>query len=92
MTTIIVRHKVQDFDTWKRGYDEADGLRIEHGIVYASIHRDASDPDTVFAVHRFQDAGSAKAFLDAVPPAMEKAGVVGKPEVWMGEDLEVRNY
>lgn len=92
MTTIIIRHAVQDFDAWKRGYTEADALRTQHGITYASIHRDAQDPNTVFAVHQFPDPQSAQAFMAVVPAAMEKAGVVGQPEVWVGEDLETKAY
>ena len=92
MTTIIIRHSVQDFDAWKRGYDEADALRVQLGITYASIHREAQDPNTVFAVHQFPDLQSAQAFMEAVPPAMENAGVVGKPEVWLGEDIETNTY
>lgn len=92
MTTIVIRHTVQDFDVWKRVYDEADALRVQHGITYASVHRDAQDPNTVFAVHQFPDAHSAQAFMAAVPPVMEKAGIVGRPEVWLGADVETTSY
>jgi len=27
MATVIIRHKVEDYARWKRGYDEADWLR-----------------------------------------------------------------
>lgn len=36
MATVNIRHKVEDYASWKRGYDEADWLRKQHGIKYAS--------------------------------------------------------
>lgn len=94
MTTIILRHEIQDFDTWKLGYDEADRLRLKHGIRYASLHRDADDPKTVIMVHQFPDTRAAKAFLEDVTPATEeeKEGIVGRLEIWVGEDVESTTY
>ncbi len=40
MATMFIRHKVEDYARWKRGYDEADWLRKQHGITYASLHRE----------------------------------------------------
>jgi len=92
MATIVVRHKVEDYPRWKRGYDDADWLRKQHGITYASVHRDESDPSVVIAVHRFKDMKGAKDFVNAVPPLMEKIGVIGQPEIWFGEDVEQVKY
>ena len=92
MATLMIRHSVADFDVWKRGYDDADWLRERHGITFASVHRDGSDPQRVMAVHRFRDMNGAKAFVDAVRPLMEKIGVQGQPEIWFGEDLEQVTY
>ena len=40
MATMFIRHKVEDYARWKRGYDEADWLRKQHGITYSSVHRE----------------------------------------------------
>lgn len=92
MATMIIRHKVDDYDTWKRGYDEADWLRKKHGITYASLHREESDPNDVIAVHQFKDLKQAKAFASEVPPLMEKLGVKGPPQIWFSEDVEQTTY
>ncbi len=92
MATLIIRHKVEDYVRWKRGYDEADWLRKQHGITFASVHRGESDPNEVIAVHRFKDMKGAKDFAKDVPAIMEKIGVIGTPEVWFSEDVEQVTY
>ncbi|CAB5104702.1 hypothetical protein D3OALGA1CA_1652 [Olavius algarvensis associated proteobacterium Delta 3] len=92
MATVIIRHKVEEFAKWKRGYDEADWLRKQHGITYASVHRAEADPNEVIAVHQFKDMKGAKDFVSAVPQLMETIGVLGKPEIWFAEDLEQVSY
>ena len=92
MATLIIRHKVKDYTTWKRGYDEADWLRKQHGITYASLHRGESDPNEVIAVHEFKNMKGAKDFAKDVPSLMGKIGVIGKPELWFSEDVEHSTY
>jgi quinol monooxygenase YgiN len=92
MVSMFVRHKVEDYARWKRGYDDADWLRKQHGITYASVHRDETDPTTIIVVHQFKDMNEAKKFVSALPPIMEKAGVVGRPDIWFSEDVERVSY
>ena len=92
MATVIIRHKVEDYAKWKCGYDKADWLRKQHGIRYASVHREESNPNDVIAVHQFKDMKGAKDFSNAVPPLMEKIGVIGSPEIWFSEDVEQVTY
>ena len=92
MTSIFIRHRVADYDTWKVGYDSADHLRKSDGIIFASVHRDSQDPNTVIVLHRFHNLADAQKFLASVPPVMAAAGVVGQPEIWVGEDIEHTNY
>jgi hypothetical protein len=82
MVTVIIRHKVEDYGRWKRGYDEVDWLRKKHGITYASVHRDENNPNDVIAVHQFKDMKGAQGFDSAVKPLMENIGVIGTPEIW----------
>jgi len=92
MATLIIRHKVEDYTRWKRGYDDAEWLRKQHGITYASVHREESDPNDIIAVHQFKNMKGAKDFAKALPSLMEKIGVLGKPEVWFSEDVEQVTY
>ena len=92
MATMFIRHKVEDYARWKRGYDEADWLRKQHGITYASVHREESDPNDIIVVHQFKDMGGAKDFANAIPPLMEEIGVIGSPEIWFSEGVEQVTY
>ena len=92
MATMIIRHKVEDYSRWKRGYDEADWLRKQHGIIYASLHREESDPNEIIAVHQFNEMKGAKDFAKAVPSLMKEIGVIGTPEIWFSEDVEKVTY
>lgn len=89
---MIARHKVEDYVVWKRGYDQADWLRKHHGITYASVHREESNPNDIIIVHQFKDIKGAKDFAKALPPLMEKIGVIGPPEIWFSDDIEQVTY
>jgi quinol monooxygenase YgiN len=69
-------------------WESLEKARQQHGITYASVHRDETDPTTIIVVHQFKDMSGAKKFVGALPPIMEKAGVVGRPDIWFGEDVE----
>ena len=92
MATMIVRHRVADYDKWKRAYDNADWLRKENGITLASVHEDESDPNTIIVIHQFEDMEGLKQFAAALSPIMKEAGVEGKPEIWIAEDIEEVAY
>jgi len=92
MATMIIRHKVEDYAKWKRGYDEGDWLRKQHGITYASVHHEESNPNDIIVVHQFKDMKGAKDFANAVPAIMEEIGLIGSPEIWFSEDVEQVTY
>ena len=94
MATLFARHKVSDYGSWKRVYDEFASVRKENGVTGASVHRDANDPDTIIVTHQFRDVNAARAFADSedLKSAMAKAGVSGRPEMWFAEDIEQTPY
>ena len=87
---MFARHKVNDYDTWKRAYDKFVTVRKENGVTGASVHRDASDANTVVVTHQFKDVDAAMAFAgsEELKLAMMEAGVAGPPEIWFSEDVE----
>ncbi len=94
MATMFVRHKVSDYDNWKRVYDEFASVRKEKGVTAASVHRDSNESDLIIVVHKFMDMNSAMAFANSeeLKATMERAGVSGPPEIWFGEDIEQTPY
>ncbi len=92
--TMLVKHRVSDYNSWKHVYDEIASLRKQKGVTAASVHRDPKDPNTVVVMHRFKDMSAAKGFADSgeLKSAMTKAGVNGAPEFWFAEDVEHTPY
>jgi quinol monooxygenase YgiN len=69
---IIVMHEVQEYDEWRVFYDEFDDYRRANGIVGHAVSRDYDDPNQVI-----------RAFVESteLKETMERAGVVGEPDV-----------
>lgn len=94
MTTLFVRHDIGDYAKWKRVYHALGPVRKEKGVTAASVHREVGHPHTVVITHRFNNAHSAQEFANSeeLKTAMDKAGVISKPEFWFAEDVEVTPY
>jgi quinol monooxygenase YgiN len=94
MSTLYVRHKVGDYTHWKSGYDAFAPTREALGVTAASVHRDIGDPDTLIIMHQFGDTESMLKFANSneLHSAMEGAGVVGAPEIWLSEDIETTSH
>ncbi len=94
--TLIARHEVKDFDTWKQGFDARAEYLITAGVIASSVHRDLDDPNMVTVQHQFTDLGAAKAFMARFDSdefrnsdVLKKAGVNLETMVAMGmEDVE----
>ena len=91
MTTLAVRHTVNDFDTWQAGFDGHEGGRRSHG---ATGYRILRDGNSVLALIDFPDADSALAFQadPSLREAMDKAGVVGAPDISLWSEASREQY
>jgi quinol monooxygenase YgiN len=90
MVTMLVRHRVANFDKWKKVFDRLEGLREKHGFIAHSVHRDATDSNIVVIVNRVKEMAEAKSY-GASPElhnAMAEAGVQGPPEISFLNDIE----
>ena len=82
-TTLLVRHRVEDYAGWRSVYDSLDGLRNEHGCTDAEVLVDPADKQEVFVIHRFPTLEQAQAFVDSseLREGMGRAGVTGAPRI-----------
>ena len=87
MTRMFVRHKVEDFATWKAAYDAFDQERSGMGVTGHAAYKVEGNPNEVTVTHDFDDLAAAKGFADSVrlKEVMKEAGVVGAPEIWFAE-------
>jgi hypothetical protein len=82
MVYINVRHTCADYVTWRSVFDGDEARRRAGGATGVNqIYRDADDPNTINVILEWDNAESARKFLDdpALREAMQKAGVVGAP-------------
>jgi heme-degrading monooxygenase HmoA len=81
---MLVRHKVEDYGTWRKVYDAFDVERRTMGVIGDSVFQSVDDPNDVTVWHDFESAEEARAFVssDALRRAMQEAGVQGQPEIW----------
>jgi len=81
--TMTITHKVANFTKWLAGYEAHDSMRLAHGLHNFVIGRGAKDTNMVFIAVRMDDYAKAKEFAASpnLKAAMQKAGVVGAPNV-----------
>jgi hypothetical protein len=86
------RHRVEDYDRWKKAFDENSPMLAESGVAW-EIVRVNGDPTDVVVLCRCPSEKEWNAFLAADKASMErtdsdpreKGGLVGVPEWWTGE-------
>ena len=79
--TLVVHHRVNDYDVWKPVFDEHESVRRSHGELEHRIFQVLGDPEGVVIHNDFPSEAAAREFLDdpSLPEAMERGGVEGTP-------------
>jgi len=75
MISSFVKHKVDDFEAWKKVYEEFSKVRKEKGVIGASVLQKINDPETVIVIHEFDNLDIANRFFesDELKDAMKNA-------------------
>ena len=76
-TVALVRHRVADFDGWKKVYDGFAPTQAEHGVHSHQVLRSIENPDDVIVTHTFDSPEAARAFfaMPELKETMSQAGV-----------------
>jgi heme-degrading monooxygenase HmoA len=90
MAYLIVHHHLEDYEKWKLVFDEHGAVRKEQGSKGAQVLRSAQDPNEVMVITEFESVEAARNFVGApnLPEVMQRAGIVGKPDIHILEELE----
>ncbi len=84
MPYIYVHHTVEDYAKWCPGFNANESVRRAGGStgVY-HIFRESGNPNEITVILEWDSLENARRFAQdpALREAMEKAGVVGQPEV-----------
>jgi hypothetical protein len=80
---LTIHHKVKDYATWRKGYDEHEKSRLSAGVTNGRVFRRAEDPNDILILLDVADVAQARTWLggDDLKTAMHKAGVVGSPSI-----------
>jgi len=83
MTHVLIRHNVTDFAKWKPVYDAHLTARQNAGLREKNLLRSVDNPNEVVLLFEAEDLKRAQAFTNSsdVRETMQKAGVVGKPDI-----------
>lgn len=83
MAGMLVQHKVLDFEKWKNVFDSQSAFRASSGEISGRIYRNASDPNQLVLVFKWDSVENAQKFAHSpeLRAAMEKAGVEGPPTI-----------
>ena len=87
MTTVLIKHPIEDYAKWKTAFDAFIEFRKAGGEQSFHVSRTVNDPNTLVILFEWDNAENAMAFLDStdLKEAMQEAGVLGPPEITMME-------
>jgi len=88
MMHAMIRQKVKDYEAWKKVFDEDGANRKMAGSKGGHVFRALDDPNNVFVLVEFEDKDKATKFMssDGLKEAMKKAGVIGKPDIYLMDE------
>lgn len=81
---VMVRHKVKDWDAWKKAFDSHMQTRTDAGLTDRVVAHSVGDTHNVTLVFAVSDMDKAKTFMksDDLKNKMKEAGVDGPPDMF----------
>ena len=89
MSYVQIRHKVQDYNSWKETFDNFVEVRKANGeLSYQIMHPD-NDPNNIIAWFEWDNSDNARNFMGSsdLQEAMNEAGVLEPPEIYYLETV-----
>lgn len=90
MTVGIIRHRVRDFEEWKKAFIVHAPVREAAGCKGSRVLQMEDDPNNIVVILEFDTLANFQAFGDDpdLQQAMEAAGVLEAPKVYALTDGE----
>ena len=81
---VMIRHKVKDWDAWKKSFDSHKQARMDAGLTDRVVGHTVGDTHNVTLVFAVSDMDKAKAFMNSqdLKDKMKEAGVDGAPDIF----------
>lgn len=89
MIRAFVRHKVENYEEWRKVYDDFAGRQEAGGVESEAVFQGVDDPGDVTVVHDFDTEEEARAFFgsEELKKTMGEAGVSSPPEIWFTREV-----
>ena len=86
-TIVLISHAVKDYDAWRAAYETHRPSHVAAGVEEVFVARDAATPNLVHVGFFAPSREAAKAFVGdpELKTTMQAAGVLGPPDVRMGD-------
>jgi hypothetical protein len=83
MVKVIISHKVKDYGQWRSVFDADEERRKQSGLNVDGVYRAVSDPNNIHMIGDASSTSVVESFMNDpnLAEAMQKAGVISKPEV-----------
>ncbi len=90
MSTLLIRHKVEDYGAWKAAFDQHAAARRANGSQGGRIFRNAADPNEVVVLLAWDILERASLFVDSddLREVMARAGVADLPDIWILDETD----
>lgn len=84
MAHVLIRHKVIDYNKWKKVYDSHLPARQKAGLKEKFLFRNEEDANEIVLLYEAKDLKKAKSFIgsDDLHNTMSNAGVIDLPDVY----------
>ena len=81
---------LEDYKRWKPLFAQHDAMHKESDCEGAHLFHSVEKPNEMHILFEWNDLNKAKQFIqsDDLRAAMQKAGVVGKPEIYFLDSIE----
>lgn len=92
--SLFAQHKVEDFATWKKLFDETAPQALDRGgVIEKAVHRNLDNPNEVIVYHKFADVETLNAFMNSLQDdhfqefAQASGVILDSMTMWVGEDV-----
>lgn len=86
---VLVKHKVQDYNTWKEVFDNFADFRKSSGEMSYQILNQSQDTNDLTLLFKWDNEKNAEKFMasDDLKAAMQKGGVIEEPQIQFLNEL-----
>ena len=92
MVRTIFLHKVKDFNSWKKAFDNFYDFRKKSGEKSYSCGTVHGDPTNVYVINEWESAEKFNTFKNSsdLKNAMKNAGVISEPTITILDEVQVQ--